>query len=195
MPEIQNPEIVRNIEKRYGLKGYPGPGILSPEIVPVTLVDDLTDEFNVERHPYAGYATQLGAGGEYGTVQLYNQPSSGKIIEIDTVWVNVSTNQGYWRFRVSNGVSYAAASTQTCALDGRSSTLHNAQMRHESVAGQITAAHLIRQEGIATTLVAPPVILDEADSFIVQSNTAADTIFVSIVWRERPRTVEDANIP
>ncbi len=44
MPEIQSPDPGRKLQERYNLIGPPAAPFLSPELVPVVLIDDLTEE-------------------------------------------------------------------------------------------------------------------------------------------------------
>jgi hypothetical protein len=195
VPEIQNPEVVRNIEKRYGLKGYPGPGNISPEIVPVTLVDDITTSEDLDLHPFQGNLTAAAGGaGTFASTQLWNPASSGKIVTLEKILV-FSSSGGTFYFRINLAGTLTTVSANKQARDSRSSTLPSANIRSEALGAVFTPTMTIVQGSGGTYELEWHVILDEDASVYCQTSSANDAFVTTFFWTERPRTVEDGDIP
>lgn len=80
MPDLQDPGPGRKLQRRYRLIGTTPSPFLSPELVPVVIVDDLSDEEPTTR--FATAADAVGATvGEQGQTRLRNPTGSGMIIE------------------------------------------------------------------------------------------------------------------
>lgn len=191
MPEIQNPEIVRNIEKAYGLKGYPGPGIISPEIVPVTIVDSLLEAGNIDLSPWQGYVTQAASAGKYSTVSLENPPNSGKIVILERFY-SLSDSHTVANMRISIGASLTNISTAYSSRDTRrAQTVPTADLSYEDLVGAITPTWKYYGLSTAGITIEGPWILAPNASFYVQSATVNDGFMCNFMWSERPETVED----
>jgi len=200
MPEIQNPEIVRNIEKRYNIRGYPGPGILAPEIVPVSIVDDITGEADRETHPYWGYLQQAAGGaGTYAAIALVNPSESGVIVQVTAVNWQAGTSGGAVNMRRNvTATPTGAVGTADKNLDGRSAASATAYLKKEASGAQITPEFYVVQNGTATThleLLPYNIILEPTNTFWVQAVTANINIHVNFIWTERPLTVADSDVP
>jgi len=88
MPDIQGSDVARKLMLRYGLVGASPSPFLSPELVPVVVVDDLTT-FDVldptfER-PYQASALQAGAVALRALVVLSNPVGSGVLCTLRQV--------------------------------------------------------------------------------------------------------------
>ncbi len=67
MPEIQSPDPGRKLQERYNLIGSTPAPFLSPELVPVVLIDDLTEEGPGPRFCSAASALSPAAGKQAAT--------------------------------------------------------------------------------------------------------------------------------
>lgn len=79
MPEIQSPDPGRKLQERYDLIGTTPAPFLSPELVPVVLIDDLTEEI-----PGVAFATVghelAGVAGQQPQTAISNPAGSGVIL-------------------------------------------------------------------------------------------------------------------
>ena len=94
MPEIQSPDPGRKLQERYNLVGSSPAPFLSPELVPVVLIDDLTEE-----EPGLRFASeaqfQSAVVGAQSQTSLVNRNGANVIIE--NIKFQFSTNTiGNW---------------------------------------------------------------------------------------------------
>lgn len=94
MPDIQTTDVGRKLQRRYQLLGPPPTPFLSPELVPVVIVDDLTDldvlEATFER-PCEGMATiNAPAVGSDAINALVNPADSGIVATVEWVLIEVA---------------------------------------------------------------------------------------------------------
>lgn len=79
MPPIQRPDISNEIRRQFGIVGFGGPESISPEIVPVVIVQDISPARNFREA--SGGILQTAVVGEFSRVQLFNPNNSRTIIE------------------------------------------------------------------------------------------------------------------
>lgn len=94
MPDINAPDIGRRVRRRYSMKGDSGIATLSPELVGVVLLDDLTgpeDQDVAIIRPAIGETQQAAVGGEQGHCQLLNPADSGTFVQVEAVLVILAT--------------------------------------------------------------------------------------------------------
>lgn len=108
MPEIQSPDPGRKLQRRYSLTGATPAPFLSPEIVPVCLVDDLTDLDILEatfQRPCAGRTTIAAGGAGVAAVQsLVNPIGSGVTCTVERVFSWAGTSSTLYEFYIVAGV-------------------------------------------------------------------------------------------
>lgn len=95
---IQVPDLTRKLVTRYGLREKAPAPTLSPEIVPVVLVDDLIAESDLIRpriRPCAGFC-QVNTAAAQGLVGLRNPSGSGVIIHLQYFVIGGTTGSA-WR--------------------------------------------------------------------------------------------------
>ncbi len=89
MPDIQSPDPGRKVAEKYNIVGPPPVLFLSPELVPVVLIDDLTEAL-----PGIAWAIapvdQPGGAGVASQTALRNPSDSGILIENLSLRVNTS---------------------------------------------------------------------------------------------------------
>ena len=193
MPEIQNPEITRKIERAYGLVGYPGPGIISPEIVPVTIVDNLIVEDDV---PFFGSVVPATGAATYSIAALYNPSGSNVICTVERVVISRAVN-GDTLMSLVNGVSWANTVTTRGVADGRRGTTRtpNALLKNEAKGALFTAHYRFAHGGYTSLDLVGPWILDEDDGLQIGNATQNQDFKVSFYWRERAKDRQDDALP
>lgn len=108
MPDIQSPDPGRKLQQRYNLIGATAAPFLSPELVPVVIVDDLSQEAPGVRFASAA-AQESGAAGVNSQTRLTNPTSSGVLIE--QIRLELSTiNSDSW-FMFQNGPTLSTGIT------------------------------------------------------------------------------------
>lgn len=80
MPPIQRPDISRSLAKSFGIVGFGGPESLSPEIVPVVMVDDIRPSTSTRK--CQGGLLQGAVAAENAQVQIFNPNNSRTILEV-----------------------------------------------------------------------------------------------------------------
>jgi len=93
MPEIQGSDVARKLMLRYGLVGASPSPFLSPELVPVVVVDDLTG-FDLQdptfERPYTVSIQQVGGVGLRARIFLVNPVGSGVLLTLNTISGNAN---------------------------------------------------------------------------------------------------------
>ena len=190
MPRHQLPEIIRNIEQRYGIRGPAGIDVIAPEIVPVTLVDDLTKEQAIQE------LVAIGAGGitsdpaQFATVQLYNPATSLVDLDVMMAYTRVTAQHVVY-------VEHGATFINNLAMRGL-------PIRARGVAtGPVGEVHEISHatapatggtivmdlelDGSRPDVLWQPWYLEPGDTLTVQNAVAQQYMGVSFTWTERPR--------
>lgn len=119
MPDVQSPDAGRKLQLRYRLP-RPATAFLSPEIVPVVLVDDLTkldaQDVAFERS-YVRRGSQAGNVTNRAIVELVNPPNSGINVFLKRLLFDVATASSV---RISEPADLISAGTLSGApTDGR----------------------------------------------------------------------------
>ena len=110
MPEIQSPDPARKLQKKYDLIGSSPAPFLSPELVPVVIIDDLSDESPGIEWAVAGGAFAGALGVQFQSA-LRNRPGSGKLLTDILLYITRedATDQPYQIFlngpALASGVS------------------------------------------------------------------------------------------
>lgn len=143
MPRIQKADLVGKIRRAYGLRGTEGPETISPEIVPVAIVDELISQGGV-RIPAISYAFQNAIAAKYSNSMIFNPADSGRIIRVEscfatpngaTIWYAgfrdsvLTTNYiGRWRDRTQSGKPVAQVYSDTLSATGVTTLLATGRM-------------------------------------------------------------------
>lgn len=93
MALIQKGDSQKKLREAYAIEGGGPSPVLAPEIVPVTLVDDLSQDPNDETRnvPCIGHGNAGATAAEYSYVQLWNLPDSGFDLYVEACWVYQAT--------------------------------------------------------------------------------------------------------
>lgn len=119
MPDIQSPDPGRKLQARYRLIGTTPAPFLSPEMVPVVIIDDLSDETPGINFAIASGAFAGAVGVQFQTA-LVNPSSSGVILTDIRLYMTRedSTNQPYQVWK--NGPALSSPVTEFWQDLGRS---------------------------------------------------------------------------
>lgn len=133
MPIIQRPDLVQKIRKEYELLGPDAIATISPELVPVVIVDDIA-----ERDPdgpnlaAVGYSTCPAAAGSYSSVLLYNPSGSGKDLFLEQ-FVYAADNAGIYSLRYWNAAPATAGVVINRGLGSLGSPVGQVGYRQDAV--------------------------------------------------------------
>ena len=187
MPEIHSPDPGRKLADRYKLVG-PGPTpFLSPEIVPVAIVDDLTesDVFSTEFERTAvGLHTVTAVVAQFAAVDLNNPAGSNLLFIVEDIVFNGSGSQEL-RFGLLASSGDVATATRVQWRDGRVSGDPRGQLFGSNPVGAPTfpdARFMILNE---PNLLPLKYVVNPGVMLRVIALTANTTIQITIYWRER----------
>ncbi len=94
MADIQTSDVGRKLQDRYDLTGPPPAPFLSPELVPVVVVDDLTQFSVLDRtfeRPYQVSTTVTSGVGTRAQIRLLNPAGSGVLMSVQRLAGSVAT--------------------------------------------------------------------------------------------------------
>jgi len=192
MPEIQVPEIVSKLRRRFQLKGHASISTLAPELVPVIVVEDVTDAMEDVWVPAMAHGIEGATVNEYSMHLLANPVGSSRIIIIDDIFVqstaavevqlrgrtasNLTNVDGVvWRDTRKRGFPTAVYSTgSNVAAVGDNLHFNNLQL----LAGE-------------TMRVPLTYILDEGEGLLLRCVLVNTAFHAGYLWRERDKRADD----
>jgi len=186
MPDIQSSDPGRKLQQRYNLLGAPPSPILSPELVPVVVVDDLTgtDVLSAEfERPCAGFDTFTGV---VTSAQLFllNPFGSGVLLTTDQFMFQTSTAS-----TVSMVIRRGFGGTIVTFGGFRDGRLVG---RPNGGFFPLSLVHVTRPWNFQLELSVPlrdllqiTYVLAPGDALQMSQSVVANTLAVSITWNER----------
>ena len=192
---VQRPDLPERIRRAFGLR-EPGVGAtISPEIVPVVLVDDLTGPSIDEGYPRTALARMVNpaAAGLYSTAIIVNPPESRVDVLISSFWIEVIAGGVSYSMRsglVSTLPAPIAAGSEIHFLDRRVSGLPGARIEYHQTAGYLTADFIIVLNTPSIGLLNIPLglTLPPGRWFGASRTVVNQTITAWWWWTERLRT-------
>ena len=107
MSLIQRPDVARKLQRQYGLQRLPD-AVLAPEVVAVTIVDDLSSG-DLSRICY-GRSIQVAVAGQNSVVSFSAQ-NSGTLCRLTDLWVRCNAANTSCQFRRESAGSLAGIVT------------------------------------------------------------------------------------
>ena len=191
MPEIQAAALGRKLQARYNLTGVTPVPSLSPELVAVTLVDDLTAQDTADpafERPVGGFIAITPAAGDVARLHLSNPPNSGIILTAKSVRLYSGTLQECEVVIVNGGTIAGAAGRQF--MDGRIKGFTGVSAGQLGATTQVAAALQYYQIQAAPTtriVFEIPFVLDEDQGILIMASAAATALSGSFLWTERTK--------
>jgi len=190
VPIIQRPDLVAKVRKSFELTGPDAVSTISPELVPVVLVEDITerDPTYLDKYCIEG-AYKAAVAAQYTSSALWNPADSGIDLILDEMRV-MGTGTDAYTIRFWNSDPGAVSGTGAANRGiGRSGT-PTARVRTNNAAAplgatvgyeryQNTTIVLFRKEGL--------VRLQPGEGFGFTNNTVNLPHFALYLWRERLR--------
>jgi hypothetical protein len=189
---IQSANIGQRLIQALGIRGRTQAPTLAPDVQPVILVEDLTDQnwYSQLVDRAAGGSNLIApTAGQYATLQLYNPATSGVVAIVDWVAAMTPSSASLLYFYLSQ-TEQANASPTSVFTD--TAKLQTATPSCRMRSGDTVAAQFGFQLGImysSTTNVPremePKVILAPGWGFGVALQAASVNLLASFRWRER----------
>lgn len=199
MPQIQSPELAAAIRRQYGVRGAQGFDTISPEIVPVTLVDQIVPEVGREA---AGARLQGAVAAQFAYVVITAGPNM--VTTVKQITFAIATTANIFVL-LPNGSSPGFAN----AGERRFTDRRERGLPAGTIGGDNNAALPVGQAVFQTLLLAnTPYTLDTniilspagtipiqgADKLVIACATVNIAIAVSAVWQENEARAGD-NVP
>lgn len=197
MPEHQRPDIVNRLRKKFALKGPGEIATISPEIVPVVIVEETLSDIADERLYYGGISVPAVAA-EFGAFTLTNPLGSGVVALPSVTHFFLPTQSATVKAGIASAYSLPS-STAAPAADARFALTQRAasKITWDNVAGapptigsapyfQVRTNTSGNYEFDLEGIVLPP-----GTSFALVSTTAQTELVFVIRWRERAHVAED----
>lgn len=189
MPQIHSPELATAIRQHYGVRGQQGFDTIAPEIIPVTIVDEIERQVGFE---CGGATSGAGAAGEKPFVSL-SAGAVDQVLFVRGVWVALGSIQTV-RVIMSTATSVTIVAGEKHFLDRRYRGDPSGIIGFGSVVGVPVGDNIFRGPinntnplwiPLGVTL-SPVGGLPEAGSsrILVSGDTDASVIFASFFWRE-----------
>ncbi len=188
MAFIQVPEIARKIQRRFGTDGPAPTHTIAPEIVPVALVEDLTDttpEDTGFQRACFGYSGQSGAASNNSHVQLFNPAGSGVMLHVEAALVSIGS-AGNADLRYHDTELSTAGSNESFRdrrIGGRPVGRTSAQNNGSALGTSLATLALPGTESIQVPV---DVLLDEGQGILFLA--ASQNISVTCLWYWQERS-------
>ena len=187
MPDIQDPTIPRKLARRFGIKGEEVAPFLSPEIVPIVVVADLsTPQEEDTDYQRSGWGAEVigGTVGNQSHVQLFNPAGSGAIIHVEAVLVTIDT-AGVIRL-VQYDAALTTLSAQIAWRDRRISGAPSAEVRIQDNNGALGSIRgLARLPAAEGALIPLDVTLSPSEGVLVVPSTQNVECMATYFFTER----------
>lgn len=191
MPSIQRPDLIRRIRKQYGIRGSDGPTSLSPEIVPISIVDVATDADPTSTYLCTSGFQQTSAAGTRCHLQLVNPSSSDRLVRVISwsVAATGATNVEWGRYDTS--VAGLVSNIQSF-IDSRVEGSPVAFCRQNATAAAVVTSTVrwSLTTNIQNELPLEGVTLEPGTAFVVsQFTNGVLTLRGAVIWTEEPNEV------
>lgn len=193
MPLIQDHTPSDKIKKAYGIKETNLLATISGEIVPVVIIDDLSD-VAVETPALCSDVRAAGGAGTFNTWRLANPAGSGVIVKITQIQVTTPNAAIALRWNLTDLVVLANTPLTTFWIDRRQPGFPAAVFGHDIPLAVIAATGWDSESVLNKVLLdilKTPVLLVPGDQLTFQDKAANTAGGVSFWWTERPITPTD----
>lgn len=188
MPDIQDATIARKLARRFGLKGSSLAPTISPEVVPVALVSDLslpTEEDTGFSRTCIGSVALSASAGNRSEAQLHNPAGSGSIVTLEAVIVAAAN-----AVQIQHGRGDNALTDNNATLDFRDGRLGGnpgADVRSvQQVATSIAVVSITTRIPANDAALFPlGVILRPGQGWVVEVNGLNEALDTTFYWLER----------
>lgn len=192
----------RSLQKIFAIKGSPPVRQIGGEIVPVHLLRSGVEHDYLEGwNRYASVLSVVGAAGNSATIRLTNDIGTNVIAVIEKllVWATIATiapiNFTNFQTLVSGHVPVLTGAVGGNALDFRISPNSNqfgSTLQMSSSANTNGAGSALAQMNLAANVEQDFILFEDQELTMgpqsllqIASNTAANTLAMSVIWRER----------
>lgn len=194
MALIQRADLVERMRRAFGLRERGVGSTVSPELVPVVIVEDLTGPSIDEGYPREALAiVSAGASaGVYSEVFLYNPEGSAVDLIVELLWTRMSASgTGIVRLGATTALNnLLGTQTERLNQDMRVQAIPNGRIDSRNQAAVVTATRTFSLFQQSTSWQANPVAITLPPgtylSFVPQANNTG--AYIMAWWTERLRT-------
>lgn len=189
MPRHSRADLANALRRRFSVYGDAGFDTISPEIVPIVLVDDLRQEPFGSWRPAMHGTTQAGVAGQYSYIQLYNPAGSLTQLYVEYV-VAVTTVAGL--VRLAHGATELGVTDPVRFRDSRTRGRPVAHVNPATNASLAINAQVGRWVAPANHPVLMPIeyTLEPGEGLSVNWEVVNAALTGMFFWRERTRSAE-----
>lgn len=188
MPEIQVPEIARQLARKFAITGGHIAPSLAPEIVPVALVSDLTAAIEQDviafRPAIVRMTTGAGGAGNYTSNQLWNPANSGVVVELQLALVDASQASGIRINIHDTKLTTDASGSFRDRRIGGSSAAHGAYATPAAIPG--TFVGFVKIPANETVAIPLDFVIGEGSGVVLVNQAANEDLDTTYFWVERP---------
>lgn len=191
MPEIQQPDLTRQIRESFGIRG-PADFVLSPEIVPVAIVKELAPVRDFGARDCLGTMTQAAVAGEYSGLYLYNPNKSGVTVEVQKFHLRSATQNTTVNIRKYSNSSFGTTKTTKAIVDFRDTSSPVTDMQAASNVAQLgNAFGYVQLDNYGSLIFDLKVVLGYQQGVLFMQSAVNVALAGSFWWRETPIRPED----
>lgn len=196
MGRVQTPAPTKKLQRRYNLIGAELPQVfLSPELLPVAIVDDLTQiepsDGAFERRAVVIRSQASPGAGNFARVSLTNPEGSGVLVVVDHIWASVGTVPGNITFNLSaTAVPVESPGFYRDTRVGEAGAIQSPVGAENGSNGVLPTAfaeaHITVSSGfLASEAIQLDWVIEPGFILRVHNGSANDGLSVQFAWRER----------
>lgn len=185
MSIIQRPDLTAKVRKAYEITGPDAIQTISPELVPVVILDDLSSK--APTFGCIGYGTMGASATDYGHVQLYNPATSDLVVLVKKIEFHCGTAMNAGLCLHDSDGDLTSESTAKSYTDRTRSGSPVARLMYDAVSptvGTIIAQYWARQLEILR--LEPNITLDPGQGVNIRGGTVNINVVAVYHWDEIP---------
>lgn len=183
MPIIQRPDLVAKIRTAFDLGGPDAINTISPEVVPVVLLEDLVSRRDPSSSVLFAIGRTAATGANSNQVQLWNPVGSGIIVILKAIFPMVTAAIANVDIRLDTN-EYTALATGTNRNLGRSGA-PAAELRSQSVVVPTGGSIIyLRMERTFRGMITFDYAIPEGQGVGPTNLTGGEAMYCSYIWEE-----------
>lgn len=185
MPVIQRPDLVAKIRKKYELTGPDAISTISPELVPVVVLEDLAESDPGDARKFCtGYAS-TGVPVNTGHVELWNPADSGVNVKVTRASCWLSAGGSFYVTFHSAALSTPSGVRINTNL-GQSGDPAALTLSEDNAVplGAVIGYYVYNAGAASSDIVQRPILLQPGQGLGMRAVTAATNVNANFLWEE-----------